>query len=93
MVNPFKSKKFVYAVVYALVSTATALLPSILVWAGAEVDPATLDMVQSNLPYLFAAALFVLGGHALSDAISLAKGYQAPYEGVPLPERENVPQS
>lgn len=78
MENPFKSKKFVYAVTYIMFVLTMAILPSFLLWINAEVDPATIDMIKDNLPYAFAAIGFVLGGHTLSDAISLSKGYQVP---------------
>lgn len=82
----YQSKKFVYALAFVMATAVMALLPSLLAWLDVQVDPATVEMIEESLPRLFAVALFVIGGHALNDAISLSRGYQPPqFDAVAAP--------
>ena len=72
MANPFKSRKFCYALAGFLSALALALLPNV-----PGIAPETVDMATYLLPRVLAGAALLMGAHVLSDETSKIMGLQA----------------
>lgn len=71
--KPFwQSKKFVYALSGFVAALILALLPLAVPSIDEETQAALIDL----MPQVFAVAMFLIAGHALTDALSLAVGVQ-----------------
>jgi len=77
MANPFASRKFVYAVSSIIMVLVVTYLPIVTAEIGLTLSADSIDALNSLLPMVVVIGLFVIGGHSVSDAISLWSGYQA----------------
>ena len=85
MANPFASRKFVYAMSSIIMVLVMAYLPAVTAEIGLTLSADTIDAINNLLPMGIMLSLFVIGGHTISDAISMWSGYQ------PNPKlRENI---
>ena len=67
----WKSKKFVIALAGFAGALVLALLPQVF-----ALDAATQAALLDLLPQVFVVALFLITGHTLMDALTVAKGVQ-----------------
>lgn len=70
MVNPFKSRKFVYALFTLIVSLIYVALPS------AGLEERQIDMLFDFLPIIGAAVVLLFGGHIALDWKTTKAGVQ-----------------
>ena len=76
MVNPFKSKKFVYAVTSVVMFLIVAWLPALSAEIGLTLSAGTLKTINNNAPLVLIFGFALIGGHSIQDALSLWGGYQ-----------------
>lgn len=80
MEKPFyKGKKFVYALSGIITALVLAILPSVV-----ELEPDTVDMLQTMLLPVLAITFLVITGHGVQDAISSVQGLQNPTIGAAI---------
>lgn len=75
----WQSKKFVLALVAVVMDFAVAMVPSL-----ADLDPETLDALNTLLVWIIPVFMTVIFGHGLQDFITAQKGWQAPPREVAL---------
>jgi hypothetical protein len=76
MINPFKSKKFVYAVTSVVMFLVVAYLPALSAEIGLTLSVGTLKTINDNAPLILVLGFALIGGHSIQDALSLWGGYQ-----------------
>jgi len=80
MENPFASRKFIYAVTGVIMLLVVSYLPVITAEFGLELSPDAQDMLIDAAPQVIILVLALIGGHALTDIVSIWRDYQPPQE-------------
>jgi len=79
----YKSKKVALAVGGIATNVIIAALPSVL-----NLEPSTVKELNDLAYWIIPTTLLLLGGHSLQDALTTAKGWQAPPQEINIAEAQ-----